>query len=183
MQKYLGIVAVALCTALLAYYGWQWLFREPPESPKELAEQALAGTPEKQELAAAGLERVAGKFDKTGKRNPAQEYLAQVLLESKNPGVRAACMRGLATIWDYECVPAMLDALDDESPQVRSTAAAAVQTLLGVDCHFQADDPPEIRQEAVRLLRNHWKNFSEKKRQRWEERLEEKDKGGPSHAK
>ena len=86
----------------------------------------------------------------TESRNAVQPFLVRLLKESDNPGVRAAAMRGLAAIWDYECMPTMLDLLQDPSPQVRDSAAQAVAKLI--DVRYNAGAPPEERAAAARRL-------------------------------
>ena len=154
-------ILVGMLLALLAMglARW-WLSRSKHvETPQELAQQALqADSPEKQERAAVKLQAAAARLHKTGPRNAAQPYLSRVFLESKNPAVRIPCMMGLVGIWDYECMPAMLDLLDDESAQVRGAAAGAVSQLIGVwKGDFKADDPPEKRKQEAARIRECWK--------------------------
>jgi hypothetical protein len=168
----LGVVGIA---AVMAFW---WSRGGPEESPEQLADLALtAPSADAQEQAAARLQAAAGRPPlRTGKRNPAQPYLGRVLQESRNPAVRAQCMQGLAMIWDYEHVPTMLEALDDDSPVVRAGAGAAIQALLAWDLGFKPNDPPAERKAAVARIQDAWTAFKKNKLPRWEERLEEKDK-------
>jgi hypothetical protein len=170
------ILVAALVVLLLVVVAHLWARRQHVESPDELAQLALKdGDPAEQEKAAIRLEALAGKLPKTGTRNEAQPHLARVLAESKNPGVRAAAMRGLAGIWDYECVPAMLDALDDESPQVRRAAAGALEALIQAEHTFDAGGNPEGRKAAAQRLRGMWNTFKIRNLKIWQKRLEDKD--------
>ena len=81
-----------------------------------------------------------------GRETPCQPFLARLLNESDNPGVRAAAMRGLASIWDYDCMPKMLDLVEDPVLQVRDTAAQSVARLI--DVRFDASASPEARAEG-----------------------------------
>ena len=121
--------------------------RNRPRSSPSLA--LRTGSPNDQAQAAVRLEALAAKSAGRESRNPAQPFLVRLLSESKNPDVRAAAMRGLATIWDYQCVPKMFELLDDSSPQVRQTAARALTRLIEFDAHFEANAP------AQQLRRGH----------------------------
>jgi hypothetical protein len=96
-------------------------------SPQALARNALeaAGTDER-ELAAVELARVANNSQLPASvRAEATQHLRAVLTESQSPPVRAACIQGLASRWDYDSMPAPVDALDDPSDLVRTGAAVA----------------------------------------------------------
>jgi HEAT repeat protein len=150
MRRNLLIVLGVLVAAAAALYGRRWLGsgREDLGSPQALAEEALqAPTLKQRESAARRMVRI-GK--------PAAQHLRRVLVESKTPEVRAACIQGLATHWDYDGMPALLDALEDESPLVRGRAGAAVEKMLGADFGFRFDDPPEKRAKSVNTLRQEW---------------------------
>ncbi len=156
--------------------GWWWLSREHVESAEELARLALEGdSPEVQEKAAARLEALGGRLPKTGTRNAAQPLLSRLLAESRNPGVRAASMRGLAGIWDYQSVPTMLDLLDDESSQVRQAAATSVQALMSAEIKFDASAAPADRRAAAKRLREMWRDFAARSLKSWQQRLETRD--------
>ena len=167
-----GLVLVLLAVALV----WCRPRGQKVESPAELARQALgADSSEKQQQVAVKLQMRAASLPHTGTRNEIQPYLKSVFEESNNPEVRIACMRGFATIWDYECVPAMLDLLDDKSLPVSSMAANTLLKLMGVLPSFNPSEPPEKRQEAVERIRGMWKIFSASKLKVWQRRLAEKD--------
>ena len=155
MHKPLGILAGVLAIAVVGYYGWRLLSADRPPAPGELARAAIrADSAEEREQAAVHLAQL-GK--------PAREYVVQVLAESKQPEVRAACIRGLADQWAYRQMAVLLDALEDESLLVRAQAGEAVQLLLKVEYGFNAHDPPEQRREVVKQLRERWKDFPNSK--------------------
>ncbi len=118
---------------------------------------------------------LASKTHGTGTRNAVQPYLVKLFNESTNPGVRSAAMRGLATIWDYECVPQMLETLNDPSPQVRSNAAMSVSGLVQFTTDFDANAPPEKRAAAAAKLRDTWEKFKNRNLKSWQQRLADKD--------
>lgn len=141
----------------------------PPPSLEQLARQALeAPTSDEQEVAAVRLAEL-GK--------PAKEHLRRVLSESRCAEVRGACIRGLAVQWDYDSMPAFLDALDDESELVRSRAGAAVERMMSsADYGYRSDDPPEKRADAVKRFREHWEEFRDSEiLKNWKKRLEERE--------
>ncbi|MEI8372042.1 MAG: HEAT repeat domain-containing protein [Planctomycetota bacterium] len=169
-----GLLVVLLAAALV----WRWQRGQTPkmESPAELARQALnADSPEKQRQVAVKLQMRAASLPYTGTRNEAQPYLKSVFEESKNPEVRIACMHGFATLWDYECVPTMLDLMDDPSLPVSSMAANTLLKLMGVLPSFNPNAPPEKRKAATVRIREMWKIFSASKLKVWQKRLAEKD--------
>ena len=171
---------IGVLVALLAMVLVRWWLAWPShvETPEELARQALQdNSPETQERAAAKLQAAAARLPKRGARNAAQPYLTRVFLESKNPAVRIAGMAGLAGIWDYECMPAMLDLLEDESAQIRGAAAVAIFKLIGTGRDFRADDPPEKRKKEVARIREFWKGYSTSAKglKSWQKRLADED--------
>jgi hypothetical protein len=96
-------------------------------SPQKLARNALeAAGADERELAAVELEQVANNSQLPASvRAEATQHLRAVLTESQSPPVRAACIQGLASRWDYDSMPAPVDALDDPSDLVRTRAAVA----------------------------------------------------------
>jgi HEAT repeat protein len=177
MRKSMPTVLIAILGLLATVIAVQlFLTRHREESPQELVELALhGGGPAEQEQAATRLEALAGKAPGTESRNAVQPYLVRMLNESDNPGVRAAAMRGLATIWDYECMPKILDSLEDPSLQVRQTAARVVAKLTEFDPRFDANAPNEQRAETVKKMRDAWKRFQDRTLKNWQRSLQEKD--------
>lgn len=156
MPKLLGIVAVLLGLAVVGVWGWRWLSSPRAVSPQELAQAALTtGTSQERENAAVRLSQFG---------RPARDHLLQVLGESKQPEVRAACILGLHQQWDYRSMSLLLGLMDDESPLVRAQAGATVQNMLRVDYGFHADDPPRKRHEVVKRLRAWWETFQKSRR-------------------
>ncbi|MGD0898879.1 MAG: HEAT repeat domain-containing protein [Thermoguttaceae bacterium] len=163
MEQWLKVVAGVLLVVVVAVYAWwYWPSGETLESPEVLAGQALsAAKTQDQELACARLVVVAGKLGKSGTRNPAREALLRVFKQSKTPTVQGAALRGLASIWDYDSMGLLLDALGNDSVEVRAAAGQAVTSLL---CQSREDfnprAPPEQRKSQVQRLREQWKGFT-----------------------
>ena len=140
----------------------------PPPSPEQLARQALeAPSSDEQEVAAVQLAQLG---------RPAREHLQRVLSQSQSPQVRAACIRGLAVQWDYDSMPAMLDALDDESQWVRGRAVEAVERMMSRNFNYQSDDPADKRAAAAFRIREHWEEFRDSEiLDNWKKRLQERE--------
>jgi hypothetical protein len=166
-SRILLLVASVLVAALLIIYGWHFAFGARTPSAEQLADAALnAGTAEEQEAA-------AGKLASLGQ--PAQPEMVRVLNASKTPGVRAALISELTTEWCYDCMPAFLEALDDESLAVRIRAEAAMQRLMQFEVGYHAQDPPEQRREAVKAYRQTWEKVQKLPRMKaFREQLKEK---------
>jgi hypothetical protein len=162
MGQQLKIVAGVLLVVVVAFYAWwYWPRGEVLEKPEVLAQQALsAASLEQQEQAAAQLVVVAGKLHKTGPRNPAREPLVQVFKESKAPSVRVAAIRGLTSIWDYDNLDAMLEAMNDPSAEVQVAAKQMILTLLYLaPRNFPPATTAEERQAQIEKLRERWEVF------------------------
>jgi uncharacterized protein (UPF0147 family) len=153
---------------------------ERPPSPADLAQQALqAATAADQEQAAVTLAEVAGNDALQRQlREEARQQLRRVLGESQSPQVRAACIQGLASQWDYESMPALLDALDDSSDLVRGRARVAIERMMSVDLGsfgYKYDDPSAKRAAAIQRIRNDWEiKRDQPVFQNWMERLKKK---------
>ena len=151
-----------------------------PPFPAELAQKALeAASDEEQELAAVELAQLASDNEqKPQLREEAREHLRRVLAESQSAAVRLACIRGLASEWDYQSMPVLLDALDDESDLIRGDAAMAVERMMSVDLQgfgYQYNDPPAKREAASKRLRAHWEEWRKSENYKsWQERLKKK---------
>lgn len=127
-----------------------WLFSgETRSTPEELVDRALsAPTVDERQTAAIELSR---------RGDVPIESVRNVFRQSKAPEVRAAAAQGLGRTRDIDSLPALIDAMEDESPLVRGRAGAAVKQIVGLDYEFRALDPPEERQKAVDFYRKFWK--------------------------
>lgn len=166
MRNLLFGVAGVLALIALVYYGGFWPFgREELGTPQKAAAAALApGEAKDQEMATARLVAFG---------EAARAEMRDVLAKSQNPGVRAQCLQGLAMLWDYESMPAMLAALSDESARVREQAGAAVKHMLSFDVGYGAADPPEKREAAAKRLREQWESWRNSPLfKTWQQRLQ-----------
>jgi HEAT repeat protein len=149
-QNLLFCAAGVLLLAAVAFYGWRWMSAPSKPSAEKLAGVALSGDPDERQEAALMLIALG---------DPAVPLMRRVLRQSEAPEVRAAMIQGLIGQYDYASMPAILDALDDESPLVRMRAAPAVLKLLCFDVSYSSDDPPEKRREAVKACRQRWETM------------------------
>jgi len=118
----------------------------------------LAATPKEQTIVKA-CRRLEGKR-KTPNIDPETvQTMQEVLFESAAPEVRAAVAAGLGNAGSVVSVPKLLDAMEDNALVTRQAAAAAVGNLMGWREGFNADDPPEVRAEAVEQFRERWMLF------------------------
>jgi hypothetical protein len=149
-------------------------------SPAELAHKALqSDDPAEQERAAVDLAQLGSNKELDPQiRDEAKQQLRHLLDKTQSPLVRKACIHGLGSLWDYESMPAMLDALDDESEAVRSAASVTVERMMSVTLAgfgYKFSDPAQKRAPAVKRIRADW----ETKRDspvfiKWRERLKAK---------
>jgi len=169
MRNRLFVTAGVLLALTAIVYGWRFLGgHRRKRSPEELARLALESVDlQERELAAVELAQLG---------RPATEHLRRVLAEADSPRVRAPAIRGLAAQWDYDSMPALLDALDDPSLVVRGRAGVAVARMMSVDFDFRADAPAEQRQAIVKRFREQWEWMRDSAAlKRWKKRLKEAD--------
>lgn len=124
---------------------------EQAASPDELARQALHAPTARQQQEAVARLAECGK--------DARGHLQRVMAQSQSSQVRAVCIQALAVQWDYDSIPAFLDALDDRSETVRGQAVRAVERLLSKDLAqfgYRYDDPPGKRARAIQRIRQDW---------------------------
>jgi HEAT repeat protein len=109
-----------------------------------LTEAALNGPIDDQEKAALEL----------GGRGPAAIVpFRRILAESKSPAVRAIAIEALGNLGDMQSMPALLEAMDDADPQVRSRAGVAATRFLRADFHFRTEAPPAKRKAIIDQMR------------------------------
>jgi hypothetical protein len=164
------VILIGILLALLVGMGLFWALREREPTPEELVRQALdeTATAEQREVAAVRLGQM-------GKR--ANGHLRQVLAASQTAEVRAATIWGLSAQWDYESMPALLDALDDPSPLVRERACAAVETMIAFDSGYKAHASAESRKAAAKKMLDVWNRYKDSPPyQRWRKELEKREK-------
>jgi hypothetical protein len=86
--------------------------------------------------------------------------LRQVLKDSDNPQVRVTIVAGLAKARDPDSVPQLLDAMEDESLEMRRLAGNAVELTCGFPHLFQPDAPLEQRRSVIARYRQVWDDLT-----------------------
>ena len=71
----------------------------------------------------------------------------------------------------------LVNAMEDESADVRSAAGMAVRKTLGLDYGFRANDPPSKRQAVVARLRREWRS-SKLYHEKYAKRVQQARKAG-----
>ena len=120
----------------------------------EQAESVAATTPERTAV------EWARELDGTrGRRNFSPQKMTkirQAFTESQAPDVRAAIAIGLGNAMDLDSTDVLLDAMEDEPPEVRAAAAKSISRIHGWGSEYQVDQPLEKRQEVVAIYRERW---------------------------
>lgn len=137
--------------------------RDPSTLAAELASEQSA---EQQTRLAAELAAAANTPPAVAPAGPAdrQRHEAQLAAyrAATNPQTRATLIVGLARSKQYEAVPLLLKAMEDDNPVVAGRAIAAVQYLLGV--RYPVDQKrlrdPKHRQELAGMAREDWQKLS-----------------------
>jgi HEAT repeat protein len=81
----------------------------------------------------------------------------QAFLAEKAPETRAAAADALGKFQHWQAMEGLVEALEDESVAVRTSAGMAIRKILGLDYGFRANGPLSQRQEAIARIRNGWK--------------------------
>jgi len=151
MQGKLLIVAGTLLLIVGFTYWKYYLAGENVPSPEELAQQALtAASAEEKEAAAVQLSQ-AGE--------PGIEEMRQVYQQSDVAEVRAACVKGLGVLRDYDSMDVFFQSLGDESALVRGRAGVAMIRMLGRDYRFRANGSPADRARSISGMKGAWEEM------------------------
>ena len=151
MRSTLLIIAGILLLVVGVVYWKYYLAGEKVLSPEELAQQALsAATAEEKEAAAVKLSQ-AGQ--------PGIEEMRQVYQQSDVAEVRAACVKGLGVLRDYDSMDVFFKSLEDESALVRGRAGVAMIRMLGRDYRFRANGSPAERAQSIASMKKAWEEM------------------------
>ena len=104
-----------------------------------------------QELSTASKDRIA-----TAGRKQVLTTLREVLSESESPKVRAKVAEGLGIAKDVDSTRALVQAMVDDSTEVRAAAGEAIKRILGIDFGFRADAPNAERSKAADRYRAYY---------------------------
>ena len=89
----------------------------------------------------------------------AEEVLAKAVTDDASPRVRATAAKWIGMLRYWQGMPALIQGLGDPSLRVRQSAYAAVRRLWERDFLYRADDPPEKREQRVRLIKASWEDY------------------------
>jgi hypothetical protein len=81
----------------------------------------------------------------------------KAFLTEKAPETRAVAANALGKFQHWDAMEGLVEALEDESVEVRNSAGMAIRRILGLDYGFRAKAPPAERQAAIARIRNGWK--------------------------
>lgn len=90
------------------------------------------------------------------------EQCQRMLSHGTTDEERAEGAAGLGHLGDLDSVPLLLEAMGDSSVVVRGRAGVAVQTILGADFFFKAEDPLDKRRAAIERYRSLYEAYKEK---------------------
>ena len=131
-----------------------WIYLAPGDSlpsPEELAEQALnAGSAEEQEAAAVKLSQSGA---------PGIPHLRSVYEKSQVAEVRAACIKGLGVMRDYDSMEIFFEGLKDESALIRGRSGVAMVRMLGRDYQFRANGSAADRARSIAGMQTAWEEM------------------------
>ena len=79
------------------------------------------------------------------------------MLHDPSPAVRRAAAVAAARIKASGTVFALILALDDADPELRSVAVDAIEAITGKRAHLDEVDDPELRRNEIEQLKRWWK--------------------------
>lgn len=83
--------------------------------------------------------------------------------ESDNPTTRAEAAEQMGLLYDYKSMDALLDGMEDASPEVRAASNAAVVRMIGLDGHFDENGPADDRDRIRRFFKLQWDHMRDSK--------------------
>ncbi|MEA3368046.1 MAG: HEAT repeat domain-containing protein [Planctomycetota bacterium] len=87
------------------------------------------------------------------------EVLAKAVTDDASPRVRATAAKWIGMLRYWQGMPALIQGLGDPSLRVRQSAYVAVRRLWERDFLYRADDPPEKREQRLRLIEASWEDY------------------------
>ncbi len=84
-----------------------------------------------------------------------------------DPEVLIALIQATAKAGDWESVPRLVELMEHPDVRVRGKAGAAVCIIMGADYGFRAEDPPQKRREAIRLINQIYPTMKKKLEQHY----------------
>lgn len=128
----------------------------PAVEPSSSAPPSAAAGSEEEQRAAALASQITRPLLKGGVQPETAELLRKVLKTTQDPQVRVAIISGLGKARDPDSVPQFLDAMADDSPEIRKQAGAALERTCGFPHLFNPDASLAQRQEVITRYRTLW---------------------------
>lgn len=126
----------------------------PPEAVK-IAESAVQDT--RPQVQVAAIQLLEASTPPAPEDPTVPNIVLNAFLAEKAPETRAAAAEALGKFQHWQAMEGLVEALEDESLEVRTSAGMAVRSILGLDYGFRANGPLSQRQEAIARIRNGWK--------------------------
>jgi len=117
---------------------------EDPRHAPAIKKTLQDNRPELREAAVYALAR------SNGRKEPGP--VIDVLEKDDSPSVRAAAATALGQAHAWDSMPKLVEALRDPSIQVRRNAINAIIRMIGIDPLYNASDPPDKREAAIRKI-------------------------------
>jgi len=92
-------------------------------------------------------------------RHTDPKVLVGAATDDPSPRVRATAAKWIGMLRYWQGMPALIQGLRDPSLRVRRSAYGAVRRMWERDFLYRADDPPEKREQRVRLIEASWKDY------------------------
>lgn len=144
------IVVLAVVALFALVYFVPQFFGGP--NIASLQQTALSGATEQEQV------RAAQQLGQIGR--PALEALRVVSQESQNPGVVSVCILAMSRLYDYDSMDVLLAKLEDDAIGVRSSAATALEKLLGRDYHFPVEGNESERADVRDRIIEDWNLYN-----------------------
>jgi HEAT repeat protein len=87
------------------------------------------------------------------------KVLAKAVTDDPSPRVRATAAKWVGVLRYWQGMPALIKGLRDPSVRVRQSAYAAIRRMWERDFLYRAEDPPEKREQRVRLIEASWEDY------------------------
>ena len=146
-----GGVGIAMAATMAVVIAYCYVpSDERLDSPAVLEEKVLHGdTTEEQVQAARDMIR-HGEAARVQIRRALTEY------QGDAAEVKAPLLMATMKTKDWRSMPKVFKMMEDPDPLVRGRAGAAAREIMGGDCFFRANDPPEKRAKIIELMKEEY---------------------------
>lgn len=142
------------CGALRALAAGASEEKPLPPRAMEVAESAAADN--RPAVGVAAIQVLEATTPPLPEDKTVPNIVLKTLRGAKSTQVKAAAANALGKFAHWEAVEALIDAMEDESPEVRGSANMALRKILGLDYGFRANAPLAQRKQIVSRLRSEW---------------------------